>query len=148
MLADKEQSFNILRGNVFQFKILCMAKLSRTKQWLLRHPYFKNGVLPQKWKIKKQQQPITKQKADTMRFRRWKSQHRERQKGFASWWQRCPWWRPCNSSKEHLFRWEQGAGGIYRGKKNGDYLIYLIVMRIVLQLGQCLAWTSDWCPEK
>lgn len=45
MLADKEQCFDILRGNVFRSKILCMAKLSRTKQCLLRHPFFKNGVL-------------------------------------------------------------------------------------------------------
>lgn len=53
MLADKEQSFNILRGNIFQSQILCMAKLSRTKQCLLRHPCFKKGVLHKNERVKK-----------------------------------------------------------------------------------------------
>lgn len=59
MLADKEQSFNILRGNIFQSQILCMAKLSRTKQCLLRHPCFKKGVLHKNERVKKKQKNPT-----------------------------------------------------------------------------------------
>lgn len=108
----------------------------------LSHNHFLKGGALQKGRCHRTNQT----KSTTMGSRRQRGE-RDLQAGDKG----CPGWQLCNRSREQLCRLVQEDGGIqeryYQGKKKKVETTTYIKLWIVLQLGQCLAWISDWCPE-